>query len=322
MDFRGPALLKIRAAIFATALAIVSVAAVAAENPVLRAMAWLAPEGRFQALTSEPPTGIRHLNESRGRSDQIRAGEIIFHTPTLLGGQAAKAGISCASCHVNGRNNPAFRFPGVSGGPGTADVTHSFFSSHRGDGQFNPVAIPDLARPGKISRARTGALENFVRGLIVEEFDGAEPADATLTALAVYIRALCAECTVGSQNISLTLHMERARQALDSAERFQAREPALAYLLLSGARHQLSLIHERYAGWKLRRERKMLLALGEKLADLQKAIGSDSARYGRSSADFTNRLDKVGKKLAKSEKWSLYDRDRLAHALQSLAPDL
>ncbi|MGF7473737.1 hypothetical protein WFJ45_23635, partial [Salmonella enterica subsp. enterica serovar Minnesota] len=75
-------------------------------------------------------------------NDSARIGRAAFNSPLLLGGQAARAGLSCASCHRNGRGNPDFHFPGISGAPGTADVTASLLSSHRGDGQFNPKPIP------------------------------------------------------------------------------------------------------------------------------------------------------------------------------------
>nr|QQZ49991.1 hypothetical protein JKL49_25640 [Phenylobacterium glaciei] len=63
------------------------------------------------------------------------------------GGQAARAGVACETCHRSGRSNPDFLFPGVSGPPGSADVTSSLFSSHRGDGIDDPVPIPDLSGP-------------------------------------------------------------------------------------------------------------------------------------------------------------------------------
>ena len=197
---------KLLAIIAALLLAIPTILE-AGSKPALSAMAWLDQEGQLEALTSAPGIGFRITAETLDHTDQMLAGQIAFHTPTLLGGQAAKAGISCASCHVNGRDNPHFSFPGVSGAPGTADVTHSFFSSHRGDGQFNPVLIPDLAKPGKISRDREGELEQFMRGLIVEEFDGAEPDHAVLDTLAVYVRALCSECAIGPKPITLETHL-------------------------------------------------------------------------------------------------------------------
>lgn len=81
------------------------------------------------------------------------------------GGQAARAGLSFESCHRSGRPHPQFLFPGASGAPGTADVTASLFSSHRGNGRDDPVPIPDLSGP----RAR---LAPFIHGLVTQEFDG------------------------------------------------------------------------------------------------------------------------------------------------------
>ncbi|NJS15549.1 MAG: hypothetical protein HC788_14335, partial [Sphingopyxis sp.] len=124
-------------------------------------------------------------------SVDAQAGEALFNSPSLLGGQAAKGGLSCASCHVNGRGNRHFVMTGVSDAPGTADVTNSFFSPARGNGRFDPVVIPDLALPGKVARdPAAAALEPFIRTLIVEEFSGSEPTPAMLGALAAYVRAV------------------------------------------------------------------------------------------------------------------------------------
>ena len=52
-------------------------------------------------------------------------------------------------------------------------------STKRGDGAFNPKAIPDLAGdPAKLKISRDPAkqdLQTFIHGLIVDEFDGPEP---------------------------------------------------------------------------------------------------------------------------------------------------
>ena len=99
-----------------------------------------------------------------------------------------------AECHRDGRTNPDFQFPGVSGAAGTADVTDSLFSSHRGDGLDNPKPIPDLSAPKeklKIDQAPLSrALETFIHGLVTQEFDGPEPTPAVLEGLADYVRAL------------------------------------------------------------------------------------------------------------------------------------
>ena len=303
MDRRGTKLLGFIAAtigLFATAWA-------ADDAHPIRAIVWLSPDGQFAALSSEPSTGYRTDARFRTQSDMIFAGEVLFHSPTLLGGQAAKAGISCASCHVNGRHNEQFQFPGVSGAPGTADVTHSFFSSHRGDGAFNPIPIPDLTKPGKISREIEGELKGFIRGLIVEEFDGTEPSPAALLAVTTYVRALCNDCESFPEPITLDTQWKRAERAIIMANNFQMREPDLARLLLSGARHQLELVHERYAGRRLFKERRELVELSAEISKLQNIIGIEAGSYRKLSRALMSHIIETKKNLIKSEGNSLYN---------------
>ena len=56
---------------------------------------------------------------------RIEVGRAAFRTPVLLGGQAARAGVNCETCHRDGRANPDFLFPGISDTPGTVDVTNA-----------------------------------------------------------------------------------------------------------------------------------------------------------------------------------------------------
>jgi len=305
VDHRGTKLLVL----FICGSLVATASASAGDKHALRAMAWLAPEGQFEALSSEPVVEYSATAENH-------VGEILFHTPTLLGGQAAKAGISCASCHVNGRNNPHFQFSGVSGAPGTADVTHSFFSSHRGDGEFNPVPIPDLTKPGKVSHAIKGELEIFIRGLIVEEFDGAEPDTKALYALAAYVRAIRSDSGSKTQSITVETHLGRIQLALTAAGKHENRKPELIRLLLSGARHQLGLIHERFAGRGLSKERAAILRLSEDIAELQNAIGVRSRHCFQLSRSITGKIQILRKMLIKTEHRSLYNRDLLAAVLR------
>src|SRR5262249_28345066 len=154
----------------AVALAFAGVALAAAPAaPQLRAAHWLSPTADLTtALGGEPGECLSaRLTHEQARSVEI--GRAAVRPPMLLGGQAARAGLSCASCHRNGRSNPDFQFPGVSGAPGTADVTTSLLSSHRGDGVDNPRPIPDLGASKsalKVSQdPGSGALERFIHGL-------------------------------------------------------------------------------------------------------------------------------------------------------------
>lgn len=230
-----------------------------AAAPLLREMRWIAadtPRGELVRILTTSPAECLALPADAEKADaltaeQIGVGRAMFSAPLLLGGQAARAGLSCAACHQGGRGNPHFVFPGVSGAPGTADVTSSLFSSRRGDGIANPKPIPDLAADlPKISRdPASPALRTFIRGLIVEEFDGLEPPARILDGLAAYVRAL-RRLTCGAD-----MPRSAASEAGDAvAAAFAARtalagnDPGSARLLLSAARSALGRIDERYPG--------------------------------------------------------------------------
>jgi hypothetical protein len=223
-------------------------AAAAGLDLPIRDARWLAPAALEAGLTREPPECFARPADPVERR-RARIGRIAFRTPLLLGGQAARAGLSCASCHRNGRGNPDFLFPGLSGPPGTADVTASLMSSHRGDGRFNPKPIPDLGGPRealKISQDPADrALEGFIRGLVVEEFDGPEPPAAVLDGLAAYVRALRPDaCRGGARRISLASRLQLVEEAVELGA---ASEGETRRLLLAAARSQLGSVDERFA---------------------------------------------------------------------------
>lgn len=160
----------------------------------LRAERWIAASSDPVMVLSREPTECLTWPTEPDKRLSVAIGRAAFRDPLLLGGQAARSGVSCESCHRAGRDNPDFHFPGVSGAPGTADVTSSLFSSHRGDGQDNPKVIPDLSVEKsrlKVAQDRaSGDLEHFISGLVTQEFDGRQPPAAVLAGLADYVRAL------------------------------------------------------------------------------------------------------------------------------------
>lgn len=251
-----------------------------------------------------------------GDDEMIRSGRALFATPTLLGGQAAKAGLSCASCHINGRDNVHFMLAGVSAGPGTADVTTSFFSAARGNARFDPVAIPDLAKPGKVSRdPGTRALEAFIGNLIVAEFGGQEPTPAMLDALAAYVRAI-RPCP-GEPRVVRRLDDQLAAIAdgAAGARLMAARgDPYGVWLSIASMRHQLGLIAERYAGPGFARDRSALLAASREL----QAIGDtrDLTRLWPLLEQWKREFDGgLAKRLQRGEGRSLYNAKHLAQVL-------
>ena len=274
-------------------------------------MRWTAPGSELALLSTQTATCLAGPDDAL-----VLSGRALFGAPTLLGGQAAKAGLSCASCHINGRDNPHFLLAGVSAVPGTADVTNSFFSAARGNGRFDPVVIPDLAMPGKVARDPDArALEAFVRNLIVEEFGGQEPTPAMLDVLATYVRAVRA-CPgeprigrgLGDQLSAIDDGVAGVRLMIDRAD-LQG-----AALSIASMRHQLGLIAERYAGPGLAEEREELLAASRAL----QAIGDgDGARIGPALARWKGDFDTgLAKRLRGAEGRSLYDRKRLAKSLR------
>lgn len=273
----------------------------------VREARWLAPGTLYRGLSWEPAECFAPPADP-ARRRQAEIGRIAFRTPLLLGGQAARAGLSCASCHRNGRGNPDFVFPGLSAGPGTADVTASLMSRHRGDGRFNPKPIPDLGGPRpalKVSQDPAGGrLETFIRGLVVEEFDGPDPSAAVLEGLAAYVRALRPEACRGERRITLASRLALAERAVELA---RTEEGETRRLLLAAARSQLGAVDERFAIPGGETARALLRDADRELADLRSGRGD--IRAWRRSWPERRRM------LLRLERASLYDERKLRAAL-------
>lgn len=218
----------------------------------LREARWLETKDLAGDLAVEPGE-CRLAYSDPALEREAAIGRIAFRAPLLLGGQAARVGLSCSSCHRNGRTNPDFHFPGLSGKPGTADVTSSLMSSHRGDGVFNPKPIPDLAGdPAKLKVSRDPKREDlrkFIHGLITQEFDGPEPSPAVLDGLAAYVRSLSPAACTGQRGrvIRLSPLLDNVEAAVRLAEQSAERgDLPTAHFLISAARSTLGSINERF----------------------------------------------------------------------------
>ena len=299
----------------------------AAASPVpLREARWLLPERQAHAL-SHAPTECLNAAPEASTTRRIEIGRTAFRSPLLLGGQAARAGLSCNSCHRNGRGNPDFLFHGLSGAPGTADVTSSLMSSHRGDGVINPVAIPDLVGTAPTVSRAVGdpALAAFIRGLIVEEFDGAEPSETVLAGIVEYVRALSPQACPAQveQRVRLADHIDNARRAARAAQyALELHDRATARLMLSGARHELGLIDERYATPDSEPARRRLHDADLELAALQQAFDKDAADATLRITAWLANVPRWAQPLARDEEYSLFDPDRLKAALSLGAREL
>ena len=285
--------------------------------PPLAALRWTEPTLALDAATRQLPECLALPSDSAERA-RIEVGRAAFRTPLLLGGQAARLGLSCESCHVNGRGNPAFRFAGLSGAPGTADVTAPLMSARRGDELFDPRPIPDLSRPGKVGRMPGDpALGTFIRGLIVEEFDGREPPPAVLDGLVAYVRAIDARACPARPDEPVTAagSADAAVRAVGAArERLGAGDPESARLMLGAARSMLGGLAERYAG--LPRSSARLLAADAELRNIAVMLDTRSSDADSAIAAWQRRSKRWRDELARSEARSLYNPALLATALE------
>ncbi|HEY5289324.1 MAG TPA: hypothetical protein VIJ59_04760 [Caulobacteraceae bacterium] len=286
---------------------------------------WLAPGADAARILTRRP--VECLSKAANADDayEVELGRAAFRTPLTLGGQAARAGVDCETCHRNGRANRDFDFPGLSGAPGTADVTSFLFSSHRGDHVDDPRPIPDLGGPKgalKVSQ-KPGSpdLERFIYGLVTEEFDGPEPPPAVLKGLAAYVRALSpTACRVaGFESVTVRSAIGDARRAVSAglAALEKGDHPA-AIAMVEAARSVLGAIAERYRAPGLDDDVRSLsvadLDLAAAAADLRR---SDPA--AREALDaWLGRSDGWAKRLEADEARSYFDRQTLAQAIAGM----
>jgi hypothetical protein len=288
----------------------------------LRALRWITPGADAVRILTRRPVECLAIPADPEAAYRVEVGRAAFRDPLLLGGQAARAGIACDSCHRNGRSNPDFTFPGLSGAPGTADVTSFVFSTHRGDHIADPRPIPDLGGPKarlKVDRSPgSPALRTFVHGLVAEEFEGAEPPPAVLDGLAAYVRALDPAACPGAGTEAVTAQGAVA-DALRAAEAARAalarRDGATALAMIRAARAQLGDLAERFNGPALADERERLARASFELADVAEAVRhGDPAADGR-LAGWLKAAPAWRTTLLRAEPRSLYDPGRLAAAL-------
>jgi cytochrome c peroxidase len=121
----------------------------------------------------------------------IALGDMAFDSPHIFGEPARSLAISCNTCHNKGVTNPNFMIPGLSSVAGGLDVSSVVFAPHANNGVFDPLDIPDLrgirftAPYGR--NGRFASLRDFVRNVIVNEFNGPEPDPVILDGMIAYM---------------------------------------------------------------------------------------------------------------------------------------
>jgi cytochrome c peroxidase len=138
------------------------------------------------------PRELFHSEAIQGRKSYlINLGDMAFSAPSIFGGAAGQAGISCNTCHINGAGNPRFFMPGGSSRPGTFDTTGALFNPKADNGITDAVSIPSLRGARFFAPyghdGRMTSLRDFIRSVIVTEFAGPEPSPEILDGLVAYI---------------------------------------------------------------------------------------------------------------------------------------
>jgi hypothetical protein len=288
----------------------------------LRALRWIAPGADAVRILTRRPVECLAVPTDPDAVWRVEVGRAAFRDPLLLGGQAARAGVACESCHRNGRTNPDFAFPGLSGAPGTADVTSFVFSTHRGDHVDDPRPIPDLGGPKawlKVDQSpASSALKTFIHGLVTEEFDGAEPPPAVLDGLAAYVRALGPPaCPAGpSEPVTADAAIADALRAAAAAQgALSRRDDATALVMIQAARAQLGDLADRFDGPGLADERSQLTRASFALADIAETVRAGDPGADARLAAWASAAARWRAALLKAEPRSLYASARLAAAL-------
>jgi hypothetical protein len=155
---------------------------------------WVHPDADMEAVLSHAPTECLALPDDPAKQQSVLTGRAAFRSSTLMGGHAARRGLSCNSCHRNGHGNPDFFIAALSDQPGNVDVTNGVFSSLRDDSVFNPIPIPNLLDAGNKSEfgtmIQTNNLRAFITGILSEEFDARLPPEPVFDGLVAYVNAL------------------------------------------------------------------------------------------------------------------------------------
>ncbi|HEY1502692.1 MAG TPA: cytochrome c peroxidase [Stellaceae bacterium] len=122
----------------------------------------------------------------------VKLGDLAFNSPSILGGVARQAGISCGTCHINATTNARFFIPGMSSRPGNFDPTGPVFNPDANDHVVDPVTIPSLRGVRSLApyghNGRYASLGDFVHAVIVNEFAGPEPSPLLQEAIVAYLQ--------------------------------------------------------------------------------------------------------------------------------------
>lgn len=233
----------------------------AAEAPDI--VRWSKPGEDIVSIMSEEPNECLASHPSEAEI----MGRLAFRSPFLLGGQAARRGLTCQACHGQGQVNENFFVIGLSETPGTADVTSFHFSDVLGDESFNPVPIPNLSDDieGVDFSPDMPDLDVFVTRLITKEFTGPEPSPDVQKSLLAYLRGLTAQpCDLANlkQEALLAYKLRIISQSFDTLSAANMPEDTYKFMV-AALRIEIGRLHARFPNDK---------ALQTKLANMSRMI--------------------------------------------------
>jgi hypothetical protein len=182
---------------FVIAGAVAPDAGVSPGAPAVQSAPSLLPEklpARYLRTLAHDPAGYDPTRPDGVNVTDLLLGDLLFHSPHILGGEARRLGLSCHVCHPNGATNATLMIEGVSDRPGNVDLTTAHFRAGADDRIADAINTPSLrgARfTGPYGRdGRTASLSEFVRDVVTNEFGGAPLPPAQLSALVRYVQDL------------------------------------------------------------------------------------------------------------------------------------
>lgn len=292
-------------------------------EPLLTELAWIAPQvDRIGVLTESRGECLRAPKEA-SQEYLVEVGAAAFASPFLLGGQAAREGLSCQSCHVNGHDNPAFLVAGLSDAPGTADVTSSIFSALREDHEFNPVQIPSLVgiknKTSFGTQAPAPSIHAFIESAVTEEFQGVPPPETVLRGLTAYIEHLDpAACPTEPAPRTAERDLARVKRIFAAAgAALDHGDVATADFLILSGQGALGRIHERFAEPSLEPQRERLRSMSGALNVVRETIPDNISVARMMLARLSEQMPTLREDLRAHRRSSLYDVGVLRAALEA-----
>lgn len=156
-------------------------------------------------LSDPVPLPARHLrtlaHEPSGYDQErtviatdLLLGDLLFHSPHILGEKARELGLSCNTCHPNGATHRTLRLGSLSDRPGNVDLSTAHFRQGAENHLADFVNIPSLRGvrfTGPYGRdGRTASLAEFTANVVTSEFGGALLGPRELAALVAYMHDL------------------------------------------------------------------------------------------------------------------------------------